>query len=67
MQTIYEVTVLELNFLMEGSSKFIGKQNKEMKKQGGKKSGKFSVDNVSQLKSLPGTKVVKRAKGSKKR
>lgn len=45
---------------MAGASKYNEKQAKELKKSSGNKSGKFEVDNFSQLSQMPGVKTVKR-------
>ena len=62
LNTIYNVELPELNYIVQGANEYVSKQNKEIEKssKSSKQSGKYTVDNLSQLKTLPGVKVVKR-------
>ncbi len=51
---------MELNNIMEGASASNEKRNAEMKKSQGNRPGKFQADSLSQIKSLPGVKVIKK-------
>ena len=62
LETIYEVTIPELNYVLSGSQKYVTKQNKEMEKasRGRGGSGKVSVDNLASLSQLPCVKTIKK-------
>ena len=44
---------------MDGASKTIEKQNKAAKKSSGNRPGKYEVNDLSQLRTLPGVKTIK--------
>lgn len=50
----------EFEYIIEGSVLTAEKQNKKMKTTTGGKSGKQSVNSLSQLKRFPGVKIEKR-------
>jgi len=61
LKTIKATLVPDLNFIMDGSQRYAERQNKEMKKTSSSGRGKFNVDNLSQLMSMPGVKTIKRS------
>jgi len=60
LETIYEVPIPDLNFVLSGSQKTAEKHNKEMKNASKGRGGRTSVDSLPALVQTPGVKTIKK-------